>query len=130
MLHLADDGMYHSTREVYEGRATGRDVNVPTERLDDVWERAGSPAVSFLKIDTEGAELGVLQGAERLLDAERPALLIESRDARIEPWLAARGYVASRPHGFAPGNVLFEAGPPTPGAAGAAPEPRRGSGRG
>jgi len=108
VLHLATDGMYHSLGAVYERRAAGLDVRVPTETLDEVWEKAGSPTVSFVKIDTEGTELSVLHGAERLLDAESPTLLVENRDPRIEPWLAARGYVSSRPRGFAAGNVLFE----------------------
>jgi FkbM family methyltransferase len=106
-LHIATDGMYHSLGVIHEGRAAGRDVSVPTETLDQIWERAGSPPVSFVKIDTEGTELRVLQGAERLLGAESPALLVENRDPRIEPWLAARGYVGIRPRGFADGNMLF-----------------------
>ena len=108
VLHLATDGMYHSTGDVYEERATGRDLPVSTLTLDDVWERAGAPTVSFVKVDTEGTELDVLRGAEGLLRAESPALLVEDRDSRIEPWLAARGYLGSRPPGFALGNTLFQ----------------------
>jgi FkbM family methyltransferase len=106
-LHLASDGLYHSTGALYEGRVPGRDIPVATHTLDEVWEDAGFPTVSFVKIDTEGTELSVLMGAERLLAAQTPALLIENRDARIGPWLAARGYVTSRPRGFAQGNMLF-----------------------
>ena len=38
-------------------------LTVPMRRLDDLVDRA-----DFLKIDVEGAELGVLRGASRLLD--------------------------------------------------------------
>jgi FkbM family methyltransferase len=106
-LHLASDGLYHSTGALYEGRVVGRDIRVPTRTLDEVWKGAGCPTVSFVKIDTEGTELSVLQGAERLLAAQNPPLLVENRDGRIGPWLAARGYVGSRPRGFAQGNMLF-----------------------
>ena len=108
VLHLGADPMYHSTGTIFEDRAAGRDIVVEARILDDVWREAGSPSVSFVKIDTEGTEFEVLKGTERLLDAERPALLIETRDPRIEPWLAAWGYVGRRPRGFALGNVLFE----------------------
>jgi len=36
-----------------------------------------SGKVDFIKIDTEGAEVHIIQGAERLIRANRPALLIE-----------------------------------------------------
>jgi FkbM family methyltransferase len=106
VLHLASDGLYHSIGAIYEG-GIGRDIRVPTQTLDAVWKSAGCPMVSFVKIDTEGTELIVLQGAELLLAVHGPTLLIENRDARIAPWLAARGYVGRRPRGFAEGNMLF-----------------------
>jgi FkbM family methyltransferase len=43
-------------------------------RLDD----AVSEPVGFIKIDVEGHELAVLQGARRILEHDRPLLLIES----------------------------------------------------
>lgn len=108
LLRLGADPMYHSTGDVSEGRAAEGDIGVEARTLDDVWLEAGRPPVSFVKVDTEGTELSVLEGAARLLESERPALIVETRDARVEPWLEERGYVGSRPHGFALGNVLFE----------------------
>ncbi len=60
--------------------------------------------MGFIKIDVEGHELAVLRGAEGLLRACHPALLIEASDehrpgalesirAFLEP-LGYRGYVA------------------------------------
>ena len=40
---------------------------VPVETLDEIAEREGIHYISFLKIDTEGNELSVLQGASNLL---------------------------------------------------------------
>jgi len=50
-----------------------RDVPVRVVALDDLaWDR-----IDFLKIDTEGAELLVLRGAERTIRTFRPKILIE-----------------------------------------------------
>jgi FkbM family methyltransferase len=49
---------------------------VPTVSLDWLAERIPPPDV--LKIDVEGAELGVFRGAVRLLESKRPTLIFES----------------------------------------------------
>lgn len=51
-------------------------VNVPSFRLDDYAAGLGK-APNFIKIDVEGAELAVLEGARRTLAEARPALLVE-----------------------------------------------------
>lgn len=64
-------------------------------RLDD----AVSEPVGFIKIDVEGHELAVLRGATRILEQDRPVLLIESARAlnpeapgHVIRFLAAQGY--------------------------------------
>jgi FkbM family methyltransferase len=57
--------------------ANARTIVVPVSTLDDEWIALGSPAVSVVKIDVEGAEGQVLEGARALLAAEQPVLLIE-----------------------------------------------------
>ena len=43
--------------------------------------------MDFIKLDAEGGELAVLQGARRLLQTEpRPAILAEVEDTRTRPW--------------------------------------------
>jgi FkbM family methyltransferase len=52
-------------------------VPVRAVRLDDEMERRGWPRVSFIKIDVQGAECRVLDGAATLLTRFRPALFVE-----------------------------------------------------
>jgi FkbM family methyltransferase len=62
-------------------------IRVGVERLDDVLWRSQVNAVDFIKLDAEGAELGVLQGARQLLRGpSRPIILAEVQDLRTQPW--------------------------------------------
>ena len=68
-----------------------RKVNVAVRRLDDLLAERGVERVDFIKLDAEGGELAVLQGARNLLQrAPRPAILAEVEDVRTHPW----GYAA------------------------------------
>jgi FkbM family methyltransferase len=73
--------------------AEAEPVRVPTTTLDaEVAARGLAPA--FVKVDVEGAELGVLAGAEETL-RRRPVLLVEVGDATagsVAERLAERGY--------------------------------------
>lgn len=71
-----------------------RPITVPLRRLDDLVQHADT-----VKIDVEGAELGVLRGAERLIAACRPVVMFESAPpepmytkAAMWDWCEARGY--------------------------------------
>ena len=57
-------------------------MEIELRRLDD----QGHGGVGFIKIDVEGHELAVIQGARRLLERDRPTLLVE-----IEQRHAGRG---------------------------------------
>jgi FkbM family methyltransferase len=66
-------------------------IRVELRRLDDVLQMLGQPRVDFIKLDVEGAELSLLQGAGRVLKSEsRPVILAEVQDVRTAPW----GYLA------------------------------------
>jgi len=68
-------------------------LNVVSVTLDWLLERSRAPDV--LKIDVEGAEVGVLRGAEKLLATARPVLLLEANaDSRAEATaiLSRHGY--------------------------------------
>ena len=109
MLRVEADGAFNSIAG--EGGESGRLVDV--ERLDDVWEGSGRPPVSAVKIDVEGFELEVLQGAEAMLGESRPAILLEAaeteRQVELTEWLVQRGYRRAPTTGFQPWNLLFTA---------------------
>lgn len=54
---------------------------LPVRSLDSVLEeRPGIEAVSWMKIDVEGAELEVLKGARKCLEMYRPRILVENHE--------------------------------------------------
>jgi FkbM family methyltransferase len=66
-------------------------VNVRKLALDEY----NLPRVDLIKIDVEGMEMEVLQGAARSIERSRPVMLIEKikTDAgQLQQWLEARGY--------------------------------------
>jgi FkbM family methyltransferase len=66
-------------------------MKVPIRRLDEVLAERNIEQVDFIKLDAEGAELAILQGARSFLQrARRPIILAEVQDARTQPW----GYAA------------------------------------
>jgi FkbM family methyltransferase len=69
-LHITGSSDSHGFYD-HPNTETLRVVTVEQKRLDDILDRA-----DVLKVDTEGAECEVIEGAERILSA-RPPLLIE-----------------------------------------------------
>lgn len=77
-------------------------VTVTVDTLDGLCARLGIERLDFVKIDVEGAELEVLEGGRGIVDACRPAFLveIEARHAaryrrspdEVMGWLFERGY--------------------------------------
>lgn len=65
-------------------------AQVRTVQLDDYVLQAGLPRVDVLKIDVEGAELSVLEGARRILADDGPIVLAEIEERRTRQW----GYAA------------------------------------
>ena len=56
----------------------------PMERIDDVLASRGVSALSLIKMDIEGSELGALRGATETLARYRPAILIELNDSALK----------------------------------------------
>lgn len=83
--HASGDGFLDTRRA---GHTTTTDVEVST--LDAWWRASGQPHVAAIKIDTEGAELWVLEGGEALLEACRPAVVFElhPHNLRVYPYKA------------------------------------------
>jgi hypothetical protein len=64
-----------------------RTVEVDVVPLNEFLEENGITTVDFIKMDVEGAELSVLQGASSLLSSSaRPWILAEISDSRTQPW--------------------------------------------
>ncbi|HEX9398072.1 MAG TPA: FkbM family methyltransferase [Burkholderiales bacterium] len=55
-------------------------ADVPVERLDDLLAREALPRLDVLKLDVEGAEAAVLEGARGAIAQSRPLLLVEIFD--------------------------------------------------
>ena len=84
-----------------EGQGAAQEV-IALARLDDIAGREGISKIDFIKIDVEGSEWAVLKGGARVLQAHRPALMVELNDEtaaragyRVEDmiaWLRTFGY--------------------------------------
>jgi len=62
-------------------------IRVETKKLDDVLDSLGISEVDVIKIDVEGAEKLVFEGAKRLLTRKRkPIILFECNDATCLPF--------------------------------------------
>lgn len=73
--HFGDE-----SADVEFGTSTAKEVvrhDVPTDTLDAVLAREGVERLDLLKIDVQGAERLVLDGARATLDRDRPSLFIE-----------------------------------------------------
>jgi FkbM family methyltransferase len=84
-------------------------LSVPLVKLDDYFGENAN--ITLLKIDVEGAELGVLKSAERILRQHAPLLVFECENRHLAPgsvqdvfsYLAGLGYEGS----FVCSNRLF-----------------------
>lgn len=102
-------------RSGYSSLARGagrvREIEVPVRTLDAL---IGDRRADIVKIDVEGAELGVLRGAEALLATRRPVILFESGPeevlghgkAAMWDFLHARDYAL-----FVPNRLAHDAPP-------------------
>ena len=76
-------------------------LSVPLVSLDEYFD--ASDRIALLKIDVEGAELGVFKGAERILRQHTPLLVFECENRHLSPgnvgdvfsYLTALGYEGS-----------------------------------
>jgi FkbM family methyltransferase len=91
------DGFLHTRR-----MSGARSVEVPTQTVDDWWTAAGRPAIDVVKMDTEGSELWILEGAARFLSECAPTVFLEicPLNLHVYPhtahdvlaWFMAHGY--------------------------------------
>jgi FkbM family methyltransferase len=69
-------GAYDGFRDTGRG-GSSTTISIPVSTLDAEWKALGSPPVSVVKVDVEGAEIEVLEGASECMAQERPAVLLE-----------------------------------------------------
>ncbi len=81
--HSSGDGFFDTRRA---GRTQMTEVPVTT--LDKWWESAGKPQIDAVKIDTEGAELWVLEGGKAMIQQCRPPIVFElnPKNIRVYPY--------------------------------------------
>lgn len=89
---LAANNMEHVVQLTPKGAGSRAGRELVT--VDDIVLAAPIAPVRFLKIDTDGADYGVLQGAVRVLDTYHPTVVVEMHEnARaIHDLLRAHGY--------------------------------------
>lgn len=75
--------------------------------LDSLFLKPGMPNVDVIKIDVEGGELDVLNGAHKLISEQRPLMLIEVANALLEAKQASVTEIAGFLHQN--GYILFDA---------------------
>jgi FkbM family methyltransferase len=88
-------GVGHIVQDATTEPDDGRFITVPVTTLDCLVYERGFPTPAFLKVDVEGGEVAVLQGAARMLEAARPVLIIEvwnNTRAAVEELMAHHGY--------------------------------------
>lgn len=95
IFQLSDD-VTQGTLLAHAGRSNTRQVTVKTERLDTLIERERLSLPDLIKIDVEGAEGDLLDGAIKVLREVRPMLLIElhATNNAIAERLEALNYVS------------------------------------
>lgn len=63
--------------------STQGEITATVTMLDTVWAQNGREEVGFIKIDTEGWDALILQGASQLIETWRPNLLVEFNRERM-----------------------------------------------
>jgi FkbM family methyltransferase len=86
---------------------------VPAITIDDVLAEAGTPRVSLVKIDVQGAEMLVIEGAKRTLEKIQPALFVEVDDRALRDFGSSAHALVTRIEGAGyEMHELAKAGPP------------------
>jgi FkbM family methyltransferase len=79
-LQVVDDQSWSKLADYGEHPFTERVIDVELVAIDDLVESGRLPRPDVVKIDVEGAELAVLEGMRRTIDAHRPAIICELHD--------------------------------------------------
>ena len=75
-------------------RNEGHTASVQAISLDDWHESVGSPPIRLIKIDAEGSEPFILEGARRIIASTQPYLIIELNDNLLREVGQTRAIIA------------------------------------
>ena len=76
------DGSYESMKDT--GRTTFSEViKIAGKTINEIWKSAGTPLVSVIKSDIEGADLLALRGGEECIRQCRPMIVLEWNKVNI-----------------------------------------------
>lgn len=92
---------------------SGQQIEIPCETLDAILAGAGANRVDMIKIDAEGSEFRILQGAKESLAKYRPAMVVEFcpatlsgvscvSDRDLYDWIRTHGYRLTIVHHLPP----------------------------
>lgn len=76
-------GHGHISRGDADGHRRMHRVRTAIDTIDAWAEREGLGRISFIKIDVEGFEPSVIEGARRVIDRDRPSILMEIEDRHL-----------------------------------------------
>lgn len=77
-------GHAHVADDVDPAQQPGKVKRIATPMIEvDAWSSHHPGPVSFMKVDVEGFEPGVLEGARETIDRDRPSLLLEIEDRHL-----------------------------------------------
>ncbi len=94
---LWDPGLWPDNEK---SRAQPEALRVPATTLDAEWKERGLAVPKLLKIDTEGAEQMVLEGARELLTARVPFIVAELHEFGLEKLGASQASLRALMEGF------------------------------
>jgi FkbM family methyltransferase len=94
---LWDPGLWPDNEK---SRGRPESITVPATTLDAEWRGRGLAVPKLIKIDTEGAEQMVLEGARELLSARVPFVVAELHEFGLEKLGASQASLRALMHGF------------------------------
>ncbi len=75
-----------SLRPPLLARTRLREVTIPTTTLDEYCAQRNITSIDIVKVDVEGAEMELMDGASRILHDDRPIWIMEALDDVTRPW--------------------------------------------
>lgn len=96
-IPIAKSG-YASLDPALRSRKDVRLIKVPMRRLDDILPHDDNDVI---KIDIEGAELGALLGAEKVVSTSRPVIIFESAPEVMQPYTKEAMFAWFADHNYA-----------------------------